>query len=547
MDTKKRTVGIFSLRNRILLFSVLVTLVPSFGMGKLFYTMTYRATADVTEQKLKATEDRIGYALGAWLTERYNELHVFASSFIISDNLTKYFAAVNGHQSQDAAAQKRLVSYLSLIKGQYADYTSLLLLDAEGHLIAAAGADHPPPLPADWKSQVQASGGFAAEAFSSAENAPPRLTIGISLPAGPSVPLCLLVMEVNPEALRPIMHAVLAEAEAGDSEVMIANNEGRPLVAVAPKEGKAVTLLNSERSGALWATPNTMQIFVGESPGVAVAFRFRDLPWGCIIARDYHSVFAGVLGLRDRITLVAVLFALAIGLSASIVAGQILLPLKTLMHGVLRVANGELDVVLTPRRNDEFGIVTAMFNQMVVRLKEDQYELEQLATIDSITGLANRNQIMTSLNTHIEQYQRHATGFSLLMMDIDHFKAINDTYGHLVGDKVLSEIGRIFRQELRNIDTAGRYGGEEFLVILGLTASPEALVTAERIRKVVEGYSFSSGEGPFSVTISVGVTEIMGYSDTQSSMIHRADSALYQAKTGGRNRVVLSSPAAGAI
>ena len=543
MDTYNKTMGIFSLRNRILLFAVLVTLVPSFGMGRLFYLITYRATADMTEQKLKASVDRVGYTVDLWLKERHHDLLIFASSFIISNNLTQYYAQAG--KGGGATPLKRIVAYLNLIKSQYIDYDSLVLLDAEGKVIAASdsfGADHPLSLPADWKRQIQTFDRFVGVASSPEGGPAPVIVIGIPLPAGPAVPPCLLAMEVSPEALKPLLKSVLDDREGGIGEILFVQEDGRLMLTVAQPEGGKNMLLEPGRKTQLLAKPYKMQKFLGQDRIVGLAVWFKDFPWGCLIAKDYDAAFAGVMQLQDQITLAAILFSLVIGVCASIVAGQIILPLKTLTRGVLRVGSGELDVSLPVRRNDEFGIVTGMFNQMVIRLKKNQCELEQLATTDSLTGLVNRKQIMTVLNTHIEQYRRYASEFSLLMIDIDHFKMINDSHGHLVGDQVLSRIGQIFRHVLRTMDVAGRYGGEEFMIILGKTDSEEAMATAERIRQAVEAYPFMNEDLRISVTISIGVVEILGKEDTEASLIGRADSALYEAKAQGRNRAVLGGP-----
>jgi diguanylate cyclase (GGDEF)-like protein len=124
------------------------------------------------------------------------------------------------------------------------------------------------------------------------------------------------------------------------------------------------------------------------------------------------------------------------------------------------------------------------------------------------------------------------------MIDIDHFKTINDRHGHLAGDAVLMQLAQIFREALRSIDIAGRYGGEEFLVILGQTGIRKAVMTAERIRSAVEQHEFIHQNLRLHVTISAGVAEITPADDSEKSLIGRADHALYKAKGAGRNRVV---------
>ncbi|MDP3479481.1 MAG: GGDEF domain-containing protein, partial [Desulfoprunum sp.] len=185
------------------------------------------------------------------------------------------------------------------------------------------------------------------------------------------------------------------------------------------------------------------------------------------------------------------------------------------------------------------GIVGGMFNEMVRRLKEAQAKLELLATTDSLTGLANRKQIMADLTIHLEHYRRYGTDFSVLMIDIDYFKRINDSHGHLSGDAVLVQLAQIFRETLRSLDSAGRYGGEEFLVILGKTDVHQAVQTAERIRQATDQHVFVCGDVSLRATISIGVAGIQLEDNSSTELIGRADKALYEAKAGGRNRVEL--------
>jgi diguanylate cyclase (GGDEF)-like protein len=125
------------------------------------------------------------------------------------------------------------------------------------------------------------------------------------------------------------------------------------------------------------------------------------------------------------------------------------------------------------------------------------------------------------------------------MIDIDHFKAINDAHGHQAGDHVLREISRRFREGLRAVDALGRYGGEEFLVILPHTSEEDARQTAERLRRAIADEPFRAAGQAFEVTVSIGVAAYpSSAADTPNALIHEADAALYRAKQAGRNRVV---------
>jgi len=167
----------------------------------------------------------------------------------------------------------------------------------------------------------------------------------------------------------------------------------------------------------------------------------------------------------------------------------------------------------------------------------NQEELERLANLDSLTGLHNRRAILRRLDDEIKRAKRYKEELCLLMLDIDHFKNVNDQYGHLSGDEVIQEVATLVRGNIRDTDASGRYGGEEFITILPETDLPSALNVAERLRKLVEATEMKDSEGNvFGVTISQGLTSYKP-GDDEYSLVSRADDALYRAKENGRNRV----------
>ncbi len=169
--------------------------------------------------------------------------------------------------------------------------------------------------------------------------------------------------------------------------------------------------------------------------------------------------------------------------------------------------------------------------------KADREKLERLATFDSLTGLYNRRAVLGRLDELINLANRYKEDFSLSMLDIDHFKKDNDHYGHLTGDEVLEEIAVLIRRNIRETDIVGRYGGEEFIIILPKTNLASAWVVAERLRSIIEktGMKDSAGNA-FTITVSQG---LVGWErdEDAASLISRADEALYKAKEKGRNRV----------
>ena len=173
------------------------------------------------------------------------------------------------------------------------------------------------------------------------------------------------------------------------------------------------------------------------------------------------------------------------------------------------------------------------------QIEQQRRELEFLATTDGLTGLHNRRCLMARLEQEIIRVHRFQAPFSLLMIDLDHFKAVNDQHGHLVGDQVLAHIAGILRACLRESDFAARYGGEEFCILASGTSSAGAEVFANRLRALVAKSPFLiKDRDSLAITCSIGVAETNSTRLDAGRLIEAADQALYQAKHAGRNRVV---------
>ena len=174
-----------------------------------------------------------------------------------------------------------------------------------------------------------------------------------------------------------------------------------------------------------------------------------------------------------------------------------------------------------------------------LRRYESESALELASNTDPMTGVSNRRHFMPLLRQEINRGHRLNHRVSLLMLDIDHFKRINDTYGHPTGDLVICTLADICRKESREIDAVARLGGEEFAILLPETAMQEALAVAERVRAAVENIRVKSlGDVELRFTVSIGVAEQQPEDKSEEQLVGLADTALYQAKTSGRNRVV---------
>jgi len=173
--------------------------------------------------------------------------------------------------------------------------------------------------------------------------------------------------------------------------------------------------------------------------------------------------------------------------------------------------------------------------------------LEQESITDPLTGIYNRRYLERRLDEEFERARRYRMPLSILMIDIDHFKQVNDTHGHQTGDLVLNYLGRLLLDAMRSSDIVARYGGEEFIIIAPNTNGNTAQGLAERLREHINSHKLVLSNHPsrrleISITASIGVADLDATPDTAEELIHSADMALYQAKQDGRNRVNISRP-----
>lgn len=185
--------------------------------------------------------------------------------------------------------------------------------------------------------------------------------------------------------------------------------------------------------------------------------------------------------------------------------------------------------------NAQYADAQVQLAQTNLRLKQREAEIVALTLTDSLTGVGNRRRLEQAMDVEIHRAKRSGGKLCALMADLDHFKRVNDTWGHDAGDKVLSHFGALLREQTRPTDVVARFGGEEFVILMPQTAIDQAVDIGERIRALLA--STLVQPIPLPVTVSVGVAELLG-DETGEELLRRADKALYEAKQTGRNRVV---------
>jgi diguanylate cyclase (GGDEF)-like protein len=193
------------------------------------------------------------------------------------------------------------------------------------------------------------------------------------------------------------------------------------------------------------------------------------------------------------------------------------------------------------------GSVYYFISQLLKKINEAQQKLEALANIDDLTQLYNRRYFFERFGQEVERAKRYQRPLSCIIMDIDFFKHVNDSYGHLAGDRVLIDIAQILKNNCRRTDLAGRYGGEELIILLPETDAGGAMIIADRIRQMIEEHQTVDSKGAIiGVTVSMGVASLSGAElkniDKNERIVQYADDALLAAKKGGRNRIEFYHP-----
>jgi diguanylate cyclase (GGDEF)-like protein len=201
-------------------------------------------------------------------------------------------------------------------------------------------------------------------------------------------------------------------------------------------------------------------------------------------------------------------------------------------------------LIIAAKASSAFGpsvreTLQALTNQLAVAMANARAvrQLEEMATTDGLTGCLNKRAFLDQMEQKLMAAQRFGRKLSVIVTDLDHFKAVNDTYGHAAGDRVLQELGRVLKRVKRETDLVARFGGEEFCVLCEETDARGAQLLAERVREELENTELQTELGPLRVTASLGVATFPDHASTAADLFVQGDKALYEAKNSGRNQV----------
>ncbi len=522
-----RAVGLDSVRTTILTLAVLASLIPALATGWISYRQNSRAIQDKLTEQLSGLSVEAAREVDLWLKEGLYNLRVFATSYEVTENIAR------GPQ-----VRGRLPDYLRSVRERFADYEELFVVAPNGRTVAsserASGRLH---FTGDWLGPARTGDPVLGDPFPVDSAGGMALEVAVPVVGASGRFLGVLVARMNFRGAKGLLHGLMA---GRPGRLVVLMRDGRVIAATsaayaAMREREVRRLQQADGAPVSFDDPNGTGVVGALAP-------IHRTGWGAVADIPQATAFAQIRRLRNTTVLLVLALLAVVGSFAYGLGLLIVRPIERLSGAARRVAGGDLEVAIPTLGSGELAQLTLMFNGMVRRLREGRIELERLSVTDPLTGLANRRHLMAELEREVKRSERLERKFSVVMLDVDHFKKFNDTYGHPAGDEVLKRLAAILHGLVREVDTAARYGGEEFLVVLPETPASEAQRVAERIRVRLaeEKFKPSGGSAGAGVTVSIGLAEFPADGKTPEVVIEAADQALYRAKEGGRNRVIVA-------
>ncbi len=265
-----------------------------------------------------------------------------------------------------------------------------------------------------------------------------------------------------------------------------------------------------------------------------------------IIYKEYQFItvkdYENILELKNKvlpILIITIFITLGIEILASIfIVRSLILPTYSLAKAVRQFEKGDFSYRIRGEYSGEVGELVSTFNSMADKLQASYRELKNQAIYDGLTNVYNQREFLKRLESAIKRARRYDRNLSLIMMDVDHFKEINDTLGHRAGDAVLKTVGEYLRAVLRSSDEPGRYGGDEFAIIVPETTPENVMLLATRVKQGISNLSVALDSGNnIKITVSIGVAHFSKDGSSVEELISSADRALYKSKMLGRNQV----------
>ncbi|RFC33441.1 MAG: diguanylate cyclase (GGDEF) domain-containing protein [Candidatus Nitrotoga sp. SPKER] len=537
-----------SIKSKIFIFAIIATLTPSLGLGLLSFRQNEAQINDNVTRELRALASQASRELELWISKHIRAVRALSTSNAVIDGLSTTARPLADKSNNTPQA---LTHYLRSVQSKLDTILELTVVDATGQILASsAAAPSAVILPQSWSENALTEGVVLVPPHWEKQHATATLSVAVPVLAYDNALMGALVAVLDLRTAQPYLKS---STKSPEGEVSLLDQNGRELLSSRANSKTKLMPVDAAALRQILSQPGTSMVFQGllHREVIGLAEIPAALPVTIMAEKDRAQVYATWVKLRNLYLALVCVIVLIVTAVAFRMGRSIVTPLQHLINAANSIADGNLDVRLPVTRNDEFGHLTRIFNQMADKLRHSHAEivatnqamqqqnqlLETLSITDGLTGLYNRSKLDAILIDEMARFKRNLRPFAVLMMDIDYFKTLNDSHGHIAGDEVLTAVAKILSRSIRSIDYAARYGGDEFIIIMVETTADMALKTAERIRSQVTDMRYSANGQIVSVTVSIGIVQCTQSDDaTPIAVFSRADSALYEAKRAGRNR-----------
>ncbi len=549
-----------SLRTQLLVVVLLCVVAPVLGMG--IYLL--RRNEEILGEKVRETLSnhlfRKTTQVDEWVLERHREASRWAASFIVFEGVE----SLTRKGTDVERIRLDLRDYLESVLGHYQVYESLFIVDLSGEVVSGTREERLE----SWGRTMITTGPPLREPrlsplFQSEHMGRPTLLILSPIQSRLDTTLGYLVLRVDLRELESLLGTPTGDLAPA---FWLLDDKGHLLV----RAGRVVERPGVEAfPGSLPAEdkelgPAVEASLAGLGSTVYGVRRLARLEGAYLAALvPSTAAYRPLVDSRTRLLRLGVPLLVVVFALTFLAARWMLRPILLLSEGAKRVSAGDLEVRLPVSGRDEVADLTRAFNEMAERIRDGRLRLEEardelaksneelksanrrleeLAITDGLTGLFNRRHFQDTLDREMQRGEREGWSLSLLLLDLDHFKQFNDKWGHSEGDNELKRVAAQLLASVRSTDSAYRYGGEEFAMILTSCPKDQALKVAEKVRQAVSNPS-RPGRFGWRTTVSIGVATFPEDGRVARGLIDMADMALYSAKARGRDRVIAAGDA----
>lgn len=495
--------------------------------------------AEKVQETLSNHLFRTSAQLDDWMQQRLYEVSRWSASFVVFEGVEALTRADGGDPGK---AKRDLDAYLESVLGHYRNYESLFVIDPRGRVLASTRQER-------WEEWGQGlldrggleRAGIVSPIHRSAFLGRPTMLVFHTVQGRSDRTIGYFVERVD---LRELQNLLGASDDDPAHNFWLLDAQGRVLV----RAGKVPETPGETPFGGKLPEqgketgPVGRMMLPGGGDSIYGVRRLRGPTGGFVVAAvATDAAYRPLTDSRNRLLKLGLPLIGLVLVGSFLVARSLLRPILRLSEAAKDMSAGDLNVSLPVRGNDEMADLTRAFNEMALRVRESQQTLESLAITDGLTSLYNRRHFEDTVDKELRRCEREGRTSSLLLLDLDGFKAYNDRWGHTQGDTELKRVAAAVKESIRATDVAFRYGGEELAVLLHSCPKREAAHVAEKIRNAVRAPSLKPGalEGR-TATVSIGVSTFPEDGQGVKSLVDAADAALYAAKNQGRDRVVLA-------